>query len=137
MAYFKTKNAEAIRSRIAKKESATVIAAGSLVGVTAGYIVTATASHTKVAISEKGAAAGVTDVEISVGNEFTLVGTGDAVFAIAQKGTDVDVVVNSTVQQIDVGTSSTLVLTIQPGTDSGVVGSASNIEVRIKKPIDA
>jgi len=42
---------------------------------------------------------------------------------------------SGTDQQIDVGISSTDVLQISASSDAGVVDSASNIEVRINKPI--
>ena len=63
------------------------------------------------------------------------IGDGDAAFAVTQKDTEVDLVVNGGVQQIDVGASSTDVLLIQARTDSGTAASASDIEVRINKPI--
>lgn len=129
------KNDPGQRTILAPIASATVIADGRLVGTTAGLIVDGTAAHTALAFCPNGSADGETLVEITEGNDFTLLGTGDAVFAAAQRGTEVDLVVNATVQQIDVGTSSTKVLKIQHSSDSGTVGSASNIEVRINKPI--
>jgi len=129
-------NAEQLRTVKATKESATVIEAGDLVDEDgSGYIAKADASSAKIAYCPEGAAAGTTEVEITVGNDFELLGTGDAVFAIAQKGTEVDVVMDGNDQQIDVGTSSTKVLTISPADDAGTVGSASNIRVKINKPI--
>lgn len=126
---------EALRTAICPIASATVIEAGDLVEDSSGLIVKGTATGAKLAWSPKAKAAGTTQIECSRGNAFLLKGTGDAVFAAAQRGTDVDLVVNSTNQQIDVGTSSTKVLTIDFAEDAGVVGSASNIRVKINLPI--
>lgn len=126
---------EALRTTICPIASATVIEAGDLVEVASGLIVKATATGAKLAWSPKAKASGETQIECSRGNAFLLVGTGDAVFAAAQRGKDVDLVVNSNNQQIDVGTSSTKVLTIDFASDAGVVGSASNIHVKIALPV--
>ena len=132
---FKVKDGEQVRTIIAEKASATVIEAGDLVAISSGLIIKATAASTAIAYCPKGAAAGVTKVEISKGNDFTLKATADAVFAKTHRGVNVDVVVTSNVQYIDIGTTSTEVLTVGVGQDSGVVGSASNVEVKINKPI--
>jgi len=132
---FKIKDGEQVRTRIAKKESATVIEAGDLVEMASGYIVKGTATGAKLAYCQKGAAAGVTDVEVTVGNDFTLVGTADANFAITDKGGIVDLVVNATVQEIDLGESTTDVFTVGIASDSGTVGATTNVEVRINKPL--
>lgn len=124
-----------VKTILAPIASATVIAAGRLVESSSGLIVDGTATGAALAWTPTGSADGETTIEITEGNDFTLLGTGDAVFAAAQRGTEVDLVVNATVQQIDVGSSSTDVLKIQHSNDSGTVGSASNIEVRINKPI--
>lgn len=137
MAEFKVKDQEKLRTIISEKESATVIAAGSLVALDAGgYIIKAVATSTAIAFCPNGAKAGTTDVEISVGNDFTLVclGTADAVFARAQRGTTCDIKGTTTVV-IDNDTGSLNVLLIGSAKDSGVVGSAANIEARINKPI--
>ena len=128
---FKLKNAEKLRTVIAKKALATVIEAGDLVAISSGLIVKAGAADAKIAWCPAGAGDDTTDVEVTVGNDFTLVGTGDTTFALANKGAEVDLVVNSTNQQIDLGTSTTDVLLVSIAEDAGVVGSASEIEVRI------
>lgn len=135
MADFRLYGGEAPRTQRAVKASATVIEAGDLVGIDTGLIIKATAASTKLAWCPEGGANGETVVEITEGNDFTLKGTGDAVFAVAQKGTTVDLVVNANAQQVDVGTSSTNVLDIDCSENAGTVGSASNIVVRIAKPI--
>ena len=135
MADFKIKDGEKLRTTFATIASATVVAAGRFVEIDSGIIVDGTATGAKLAWAPSGSADGETQIEITVGNDFTLVGTGDAVFAVTQKGTLVDLVMSGTDQQIDVGTSSTDVLQISASSDAGVAGSASNIEVRINKPI--
>lgn len=132
---FRIKGGEKIRTKFATIASATVIAAGRLVELDTGLIVDGTATGAKLAYTPSGSAAGETKIEISDGNDFTLVGTGDAAFAVTQKDTEVDLVINTGVQNIDVGTSATDVLLVQANYDSGVAGSTDNIEVRINKPI--
>ena len=133
---FKVVGDEALRTVICTKESATVIEAGDFVDLdSSGYIAKADASSTAIAYCPKGAAAGTTDVEVTVGNNFTLEGTGDAAFSIAIKGITRDLVMSSTTQQIDVGTASTNVLRVDISKDAGVVGSAANIRVKIEKPL--
>jgi len=127
---FKLKNGEQVRTVIANKASDTVIDAGRLVGMTDGLIVDATATTTAVAFLTRPAVDGETTCEVTVGNDFTLVGTTDAVFAVAQKGTTVDI---TAAQLIDVGESSVDVLKIAIGNDAGVVGATTDVEVKINK----
>lgn len=128
---FKVKNGEALRTTRAVKDSATVIEAGDIVAISSGLIIKAVDGSTKIAYCPNGAPAGTTVAEVSVGCDFTLVGTGDANFAASQRGTEVDLVVATGVQKVDVGSSSTDVFLIGIGEDAGTVGSPSNIEVRI------
>ncbi len=114
--------------------SATVVEAGDLVELDTGLIVKGTATGAAVAFAPQGSADGETKIEISKGN-VELVGTGDAAFAVTQKGTEVDLVVTTGVQYIDVGTSSTDVLKIAADQNAGTVGSADEIKVFINKPI--
>ncbi len=120
-----------LRTVICTIATAEVIEAGDMVELSSGLPVKATASGAKIAYSPHASPNGDTQIELTVGNDFMLEGTGDAVFAVAQKGTEVDLVVNSTVQQIDVGTSSTDVFVVDISENAGTVGSASNIRVKI------
>lgn len=132
---FKLRDGEQIRTRKLEKASATVIPAGSLVALdTDELAIKAVAASTAVAYCPNGAAAGELEVEVTVGNDFTLLGTGDANFAESMRGAEVDIVGTTTVL-IDVGESATDVLKISPFVDAGTVGSASDIEVRINKPL--
>lgn len=119
-----------------EKDSATVIEAGDMVALDAGGLaVKADANSAAIAYSEAGAGDGETSVVVVNDPEVSFLGTGDAAFAKAQRGTAVDLVVNSTNQQIDVGTSLTEVFRIYPSVDAGEVGSTENIVVRINKPL--
>ncbi len=118
------------------KESSTVIEAGDFVAKDSnGYAIKGTASSAKLAWAPNGAASGDLTCEVTVGNDFTLTGTGDAAFAITQKGSEVDMVVTDSVQLIDVGESTTDVFVVGIANDSGVAGSTADIEVKINKPI--
>ncbi|MCP5375238.1 MAG: hypothetical protein H6743_03990 [Rickettsiaceae bacterium] len=131
---FRLKDEQMLRTKRCTIASATVIEAGDLVTLSSGLIVKAGAASTAVAYAPDGSADGETVIDVSIGNDFTLVGTGDAVFAASMKGTEVDIV-GTTNLLIDVGASSTDVLKVGIGQDAGTVGSASNIEVKINKPL--
>jgi len=123
------------RTRVAEIASATVIEPGDLVTMTSNLIVKADANSTALAYAINGSAAGETSIEITEGNDFTLVGTGDEVYSEDHRGDLVDLVVDNGTQQIDVGASVKDVFQIIGAEDSGTVGSASGIEVRINKPL--
>lgn len=133
---FEIKNGEKVRTILAVKDSATVIPAGSLVAIDAnGLIIPADASSTAVAYAPNGAGNGETTVEITIGNDFTLVGTADANFSATDRGITCDIVIDDGNQQIDLGTYSTNVLQVSPSVTAGTVGSKNNVEVKINKPI--
>lgn len=115
------------------KASATVIEAGDMVELASGLAIKATATGTSLAWSPSGAPAGVTTVQVLNDPKAEFTGTADAVFAVTQRGTEVDLVVNTGAQQIDVGASTTDVLKVDVSDDAGTVGSASNVTVRINK----
>ncbi len=123
------------RTRVAEIASATVIEPGDMVTMSSNLIVKADEKSTALAYAINGSAAGETSIEITEGNDFTLVGTGDAVYSENYRGALVDLVVDNGTQKIDVGESSKDVFQIIGAEDSGTVGSASGIEVRINKPL--
>jgi len=129
---FEIKNGEKVRTVLAVKDSATVIPAGSLVAIDAGLIIPAVAASTAVAYAPNGAGNGETTVEITIGNDFTLVGTADENFAVAKKGSACDI---TDAQLIDIGATSKNVLLVSPSVTAGTVGSKNNVEVKINKPI--
>lgn len=129
---FKLADGEKVRTARVKIASATVIPAGDFAGMTAGLAVDAVAATTDIAWCPAGSADGETVCELSIGDDFTLKGTGDAVFAVTHKGTEVDL---TDAQLIDVGSSATDVLKIDFSENAGVVDSADDIVVRINKPL--
>lgn len=128
MATFRTNNEEQLRTTIANKASATVIPAGSLVAIDTGLIIPAVAASTKVAFCPAGGVDGETTCEVTLGCDFTLVGTADANFAVSQKGTEVDI---TDAQLIDVGSSATDVLLVDISENAGTVGATTNVTVKI------
>jgi len=132
---FRLKDGEKVRTVWATKASATVIEAGDLVELSSGLIIKATATAAAVAWAPNGAGDGETEIEVTVGNDFTLLGTGDGVFAVAYKGTEVDLA-GTTDLVIDVtGGTTYKVLKFGIAKDTGVVGETTNITCRINKPL--
>ena len=132
---FKLKDGEVVRTVKCIKDTNTVLEAGDLVALSSGVIIKAVAGSTAIAWCPNGAASADTEVEVSVGNDFTLLGTGDGVFADTYKGTEVDLS-GSTNLTIDVtGGTTYKVLKFGIDKDTGVVGSTANISVRINAPL--
>ena len=132
---YKIRGAERYRTTNADIATATVIEAGDFVALSAGLIIKAVTASAAIAWCPKGHAANSgTTVEITVGNEFTLLGTLDVVFAQAYKGVSYDIN-NDGTQSIDQGGTTYKVLTVSPSATSGVIGSALNVEVKIALPI--
>jgi hypothetical protein len=131
---FRVRNSENLRTMPCAIASATVIEAGDLVTLSSGLIIKAVAGSTAIAYAPDGSANGETSIDVTIGNDFQLLGTGDANFAVTQKGTEVDLV-GTTNQLIDVGASTTDVLKIAIDQDAGTVGSTENIAVKINKPL--
>jgi len=133
---FKVKDGEVIRTVRCKKASATVIEAGDIVTLSSGLIIKAVAGSTAIAYAPNAAGDGDTEVDVTIGNDFTLVGLkdADAVFAATQRGTLCDLK-GTTDLIIDNDTSSTDVFKIGISQDAGVVDSKANIEVRINAPL--
>ena len=134
MADFKLKDGEQFRQVRATKDTATVIEAGDLVAISSGLIIKAVAASTAVAFTRNGAPAGTTEIDVSTGNDFTLLGTSDANFAVTDKGIVCDLV-GTTTLLIDLGTSSTDVFKVGIDETSGTAGATTNVSVRINKPI--
>jgi hypothetical protein len=133
---FKIKDGEKVRTVIATKGSSTVIEAGDIVALASGLIVKAGAADTAIAFCPNGAVNGSTDAEVTVGNDFTLVGMkdSDAVFAQTQSGALCDLK-GTTDLIVDNDTASTNVFKIGISKSSATVGSKVGIEVRINKPL--
>ena len=129
---FKLANGEQVRLARVAVASATVIPAGALAGMTSGLAVDGVAASAAVAWCPKGSADGETVCELSIGNDFTLEGEADAVFAVTHKQTEVDI---TDAQLIDVGASTTDVLLVDFSVEAGTVGSVDDVRVRINKPL--
>jgi len=122
-------------ARTVKKASATVIEAGDAVALDTGLLIKATATSAAIGWAPSGAGDGETTCVVMSGPDLVLEGTGDANYAVTMQGTEVDIVVTSTVQLIDVGSSATDVFKIDYGTLAGTAGAATGIRVRINKPL--
>jgi len=132
---YKFKGGEKIRTIIAPIATATVIEAGDLVAISSGLIIKAVTTSAAIAFCPDGHVANSgTAVVITVGNDFTLVGTMDVVFAAAYRGVAYDIN-NDGTQTIDQGGTTYKVLMVSPGIDAGVVGAADNVEVKINLPL--
>ena len=126
---------DGLETTLATIASATVIEAGDPVVLDAGLIVKAGSTAAAIAYAPNGSADGETKIEISKGNDFMLEGTGDGVFAVEYKGTEVDLS-GTTNLTIDVtGGNTYKVLKIDASENAGTVGSADNIRVKINKPL--
>ena len=135
MADFKVVSEEQLRTVYATIATATAIEAGDLVALDTGLIVKAEAADTAIAYApEAHAANSGSKIAVTVGNDFVLEGTGDAVFAVTQKGTEVDLV-GTTTLLIDVGESTTDVFKVDISEDAGTVAATTGIRVRINKPL--
>jgi hypothetical protein len=131
---FKLRNGEVVRTVLAVKDTATVIEAGDIVALSSGVIIKAVAGSTAVAFAPKAAPAGVTEVEVTTGNDFELIGTAENVFAVTQKGAEVDLV-GTTTLLIDNNASATDVFKVAIDKNAGTVGSTASVVVRINKPL--
>lgn len=126
---------ESLRTTIATISTSEVVEAGDVVELSSGLPVKGTASGAKIAYAPLGSPSGSTQIELSIGNDFVLKGTADANFAVTNQGAEVDLVVNTGVQQIDLGSSTTDVFVVDISDNAGTVGSASDVRVKINKPI--
>jgi len=133
---FTVVGAEKLRTAFATIGNTVVIEAGDVVEASSGLVIKGTATGAKLAYAPFAhASGGGTQIEITVGNDFVLSGTGDAVYAVADKGTAADLVVDTGAQQIDVSASSTNVFIVCMSQPTAVVGVATNIHVVIALPL--
>lgn len=130
---FKLRDGEKVRMMRVTKAAGVVIEAGDLVAISAGLVIKATETSAAVAWCPNGAASADTVAEISVGNDFTLKTTGNAVFAVSYKGGEYDIDV--TTQYINYSGTTYKVLKVSPSETAGTVGTAAGVIVRINKPL--
>jgi len=115
--------------------TATVIEAGDMCELSSGLPIKGTATGAKLAYSPFACASGDTQIELTVGNDFILKGTGEVVFAVAQKGDECDLVISTATQLLNNDTTSTSVFTIDISENAGTVGSTADIRFKILKPL--
>ena len=120
------------------KDTATVIEAGDLVGIDSGLIIKATATSAKASYAPNGAAAGVTVVDVTEGNDFMLECDAGTNFAVTHKGGEYDIAVDGSTGKItlDQGNNTYKVLLVDIGENAGTVDAKTNVRVRINKPLD-
>lgn len=119
------------------KDSATVLRGGTFITLDGNKLaIEADATSAAVAYTEDGAAAGATTVSVYEKNDVFFVGTADRAYAATDLSNEVDIVINSGVQEIDLDASSTDVLKVvpaQPDDDANQVGQDTNVVVKINK----
>ena len=131
---FEIKGGSDVKTTFATKAAGVVIEAGDLVTLSSGLIIKAVAGSTAIAYAPNGAASADLQCEVTIGNDFTLVGTSDANFAVTDKGIECDLI-GTTTLLIDLGESTTDVFKVGIGTTAGTAGSTANVEVKINKPL--
>jgi hypothetical protein len=130
---FKLVDGEELRLVRCTKDTGVVIEAGDLVALSSGLVIKATETSTAVGWCPNGAASADTVAEVTVGNDFTLKTTGNAVFAAAYKGGEYDIDV--TTQYINYSGTTYKVLKVAIDEKAGTVGTAAGVTVRINKPL--
>lgn len=128
-----TAYAKGVPTKTLAKDSATVIRPGTFVGLTSGLAVQAGAATAALAYSKDGAPAGTTEVIVVNDPRAEFVGTAGTNFAVADRGTEVDMSISSTLQRINLAASTTDVFKVSAGKDAGTVGSTAKVKVRINK----
>jgi len=126
---------EELRTVICTISTSEVIEAGDMCELSSGLPIKGTATGAKLAYSPFACESGDTQIELTVGNDFLLEGTGEAAFAVDQKGDECDLVVATGVQLVDNDTTSTSVFTIDISENAGTVDSTANIRFKILKPL--
>ena len=120
-----------IQSKNIAVASATVIEYGDIIGETSGLAVKAGASTAKIAFAMSGSAAGETTPIIACNDKrLVLKGKGDAVFAVAQRGSEVDLVIKP--GYLTTGATKTTVAVLAAITDASfrvtIDGTGRNVD---------
>jgi len=113
------------------KASATVIEAWDFIEMATGLAIKATASGAKLAYSRAGAGVGDTEIEVITNSDVLYSMVADANFAATNRGAEVDLIVTSTVQLCDIGTSSTNVFLLDAGENDASKEWATAVVVKI------
>jgi hypothetical protein len=134
---FKIIGQESLRTCIATIGNTVVIEAGDMIEASSGLAVKGTASGAKLAYSPFAHASGDgTQIELTVGNDFVLeCAIAENVYAVSQNGTEIDLVVDTAVQELDNNASTTDVFVVCMAQPDAVVGAKTGIRVVINKPL--
>jgi len=126
-----------LQTKVLEKDSATVLTAFDFCALDAnGLAVVASATDTALAYVMVDAPAGTTEVVVlSDYSQAFFTGTADQVFATTNRNTEVDLVINSGVQEVDLWASTTDVFKVLGSVDAGTVGSDLNVKFKLNKPI--
>ena len=97
-----------------------------------GLAIEATAASTELGfcVSDNGE-----DIQVVADAEAIYKGNADAPFAAINRNTEVDLVINSGVQEIDLGASTTDVFKVLSTKKAGTIGDTTDVRVRINKLI--
>lgn len=122
---------------MAHTDGSTTIEEWDAITITSGYVTKADATSTSIGIAENWVTSWDGNTEIYYYDPQAVIyeWTSDANFAITNRNTPVDLVINSTAGQIDLWASSTDVFKVLSGDEAGTVWSTSNVRVKINKPI--
>ncbi len=132
---FKIKTGEKFRTVRCTKAAGVTIAAGRLVTLASGLIVEALTASSRVAYAPNGAASADTEVDVTIGNDFTLVGTPEQNYVVTGKGATCDITGAGGAQTIKNTTQSTNVLRLGISESAGIAGTVTPIEVQIALPL--
>lgn len=134
MAFFSPITAQSkLATKLLGKASGTVIQAWFPVTLSSGLAIPAVAASTAIAVPVADAPAGTTTVLVYADQNIIFEWEADATPAVTNRNTEVDLVVNSWVPQVDIGASTTDVFKVLGGTD--YVGQNGLIRFKINKPI--
>ena len=128
---------EQVTFRRLEKDSATVIEAGKMVTLDVNWLAEeADAASTSLAFTQDWAGEGQTYVYVvALYENLVFVGTADQPFVAANRNTEVDLVINSGNQEIDLWASTTDALKVLGSDDAGTVWSEFGVKFKINKPI--
>jgi len=124
------------RTGLLPKATGVTIEAGDLIMLTSGLVVKATALGARVAYCPQGAASAALTCEATIGR-VKLKGDASDVFAVAQRGLAYDIAVDGDGKQTINQSGTTYKPLMMSPKNAGVVGSASDVNVEIVRPLES
>lgn len=118
------------------KATGVTIEAGDLVALSSGLAIKAVATSARVAYCPKGAASASTVCEATIG-QVRLRGDASDVFAVAHRGLAYDIAVSGAGKQTINQSGTTYKPLMMAPKNAGVVGSASDVDVIIVRPLES